>query len=65
MKGVNLTDDGAGAALSAEGCYPAVVLTQRRSHTPSWQLAIVFVVFGMAVVNKNSLSLGEGWRPLW
>lgn len=57
MKGVNLTDDGAGAALSAEGCYPAVVLTQRSSHTPSRQLAIVFfVVFGMAGVNINSVS---------
>lgn len=56
MKGVNLTDGGADAALSAEGCYPAVVMTQHSSHALSWQLAILFVVFGMTGVNKNNIS---------
>lgn len=56
MKGVNLTDVGADAALSAEGCFPAVVLMQYSSHTLSWQLAIVFVAFGMAGVNKTLLE---------
>lgn len=56
MKGVNLTDVGADAALSAEGCFPAVVLMQYSSHILSWQLAIVFVAFGMAGVNKTLLE---------
>lgn len=56
MKGVNLTDGGADAALSAEGCFPAVVLMQYSSYTLSWQLAIVFVAFGKAGANKGLLE---------
>lgn len=56
MKGVNLTDGGADAAWSAEGCFPAVVLMQYSSHTLSWQLAIVFVAFGVARVNTTLLE---------
>lgn len=61
MKGVNLTDGGADAALSAEGCYPAVVLTQHSSHTLSWQLPIVFVVLAWLVWIKNSISMLTSW----
>lgn len=56
MKGVNLNDGGADAAWSAEGCFPAVVLTHYSSHTLSWQLAIVFVTLGMAGVNTTLLE---------
>lgn len=56
MKGVNLTDVSADSELSAKGCFPAVILMQYSSHTLSWQLAIVFLAFGMVGVNETLLE---------